>query len=339
MHTSARAPGSLGHRAARRNTLHRVTRVPHTREPKSRRDRLLFASSITVIMAALFWIMHTGARANSVCGDAGLQAVPDRSAPSLWPPGVRCIGGSEQADIVRFDPTFLILLPTVFLLACAAALVLGAIRTRRSSDRAAPDNPSRMRSPRASAAEASRPQRDNSGRLQSRGMADPHPATALRAKRHSGLDDCGGGSEGSPSVAALTATRPAGLAVPARTHGVFYEQSAASRCVLSRYCHECGRTGGPTQLCAPRLETVNSSAAPWRSPRSAACRYEIGWIRSPRSRPAPGVSGRAWSLRGSPRARGCRRGRCSWSPSPRVPGRRRRSAGRARRRSTRRAAG
>jgi hypothetical protein len=97
----------------------------------SRRRSLLVVGIVTVVLFALFWFMHTGGRAGTVCGDAGLASTSEDAIPSLWPPGARCIGGSEQPDSVRLDATFLIVTPAVVLMVCAASLP-AALRRRRS---------------------------------------------------------------------------------------------------------------------------------------------------------------------------------------------------------------
>jgi hypothetical protein len=58
--------------------------------------------------------VHSGSRATDVCGDHGLA--PASASPSLFPPGARCIGGTDSPDIVKFDGVFLLVIPAAFLL-------------------------------------------------------------------------------------------------------------------------------------------------------------------------------------------------------------------------------
>jgi hypothetical protein len=89
--------------------------------------------TLVVVMVALFWFTHSGARASGVCDNTGLAAVSDQSFPSLWPPGARCIGGTEELDIVRFDPSFLILAPTILIVLLAVEPAARVLRPRPSS--------------------------------------------------------------------------------------------------------------------------------------------------------------------------------------------------------------
>jgi hypothetical protein len=74
--------------------------------------RLLLAAAAAACVVALFAFMHSGARAGSICAEHGLaSAVP---AFSWWPPGARCIGGTDEGDVVELNPAFLIALPALY---------------------------------------------------------------------------------------------------------------------------------------------------------------------------------------------------------------------------------
>jgi hypothetical protein len=76
--------------------------------------RVLIGVLCVAAVAAAFVFTHSGSRATGVCGALGLA--PASSAPSLLPPGARCIGGTGSPDIVEFDGAFLLVAPAVFLL-------------------------------------------------------------------------------------------------------------------------------------------------------------------------------------------------------------------------------
>jgi hypothetical protein len=82
----------------------------------------------TVLVVALFVFMHSGARAESLCADAGFSPP---AGLSWWPPGARCSGGEPGFASVRFDPACLLAVPIVLL------------RAGRTRDRARP--PARAR--------------------------------------------------------------------------------------------------------------------------------------------------------------------------------------------------
>ena len=74
----------------------------------------LAAAALVAALVALFVFTHSGARATDVCADHGLARAS--AAPSLFPPGARCIGGTDSPDIVKFDGAFLLVAPAVYLL-------------------------------------------------------------------------------------------------------------------------------------------------------------------------------------------------------------------------------
>ena len=78
------------------------------------------AAAAVVATLAVFLFVHSGSRAADVCGDHGLARAS--AAPSLFPPGARCIGGTEAPDIVKLDAAVLLVTPAAYLLIGLVAL-------------------------------------------------------------------------------------------------------------------------------------------------------------------------------------------------------------------------
>ena len=75
------------------------------------------------VFAAAFVYMHTGARADNLCGAHGFVGT---GSFLLWPPGARCAGGEPEIERTYFDPVFI--LPAVAILMLAG----GALALRQS---------------------------------------------------------------------------------------------------------------------------------------------------------------------------------------------------------------
>ena len=75
-----------------------------------------------VIVGGMFVLGHSGDRAAATCEGLG-AALPD--GISLWPPGVRCVGGEPAAEVVRLNGTFLVLTLAVTALLGVAGVLAG----------------------------------------------------------------------------------------------------------------------------------------------------------------------------------------------------------------------
>ena len=104
--------------------------------------RAAAAALVAALVVGAFVFTHSGARATEVCGDHGLARASASS--SLFPPGARCIGGTDSPDIVKFDATFLLVVPAAYLL-----IGLGT-STRTSTSSASPEAALRRRTRRSS---------------------------------------------------------------------------------------------------------------------------------------------------------------------------------------------
>jgi hypothetical protein len=83
-----------------------------------------------LVLVALFVVMHSGSRAEAVCNENGMAGAG--SPLSLFPPGARCIGGTDSGDVVRFDGSFLLVAPALYLLLGLVAL---GVRIRHDAAR------------------------------------------------------------------------------------------------------------------------------------------------------------------------------------------------------------
>jgi hypothetical protein len=72
------------------------------------------AAAALVSTFAVFLFVHSGARAADVCDDHGLARAS--AAPSLFPPGAQCIGGTEAPEVVKFEAAVLLVAPAAYLL-------------------------------------------------------------------------------------------------------------------------------------------------------------------------------------------------------------------------------
>jgi len=81
----------------------------------------------TVLVVAVFVFMHSGARAESLCADAGFSPP---AGLSWWPPGARCSGGEPGYESVRFDPSFLLAVPVVYFALAGLGIALDRRRVR-----------------------------------------------------------------------------------------------------------------------------------------------------------------------------------------------------------------
>jgi hypothetical protein len=90
--------------------------------------RWMLASSLVLGLIIVFAFMHSGARGAAVCEEHGSGAV--EPTLSVWPPGARCIGGTLDVEITRFDPSFLVLAPTIYFALCFAGWLVGRILRR-----------------------------------------------------------------------------------------------------------------------------------------------------------------------------------------------------------------
>jgi hypothetical protein len=93
------------------------------------RRRLAAGVACAVVLVALFLAMHSGARGEAVCTEHGLASAG--SAPSLIPPGAGCVGGAATGDVVKFDGSFLIVTPSIYLVLGLLELLASGVRRRR----------------------------------------------------------------------------------------------------------------------------------------------------------------------------------------------------------------
>jgi hypothetical protein len=75
-----------------------------------------------VIVGGMFVHGHSGDRAAATCEELG-AALPD--GISLWPPGLRCVGGEPAAEVVRWNGTFLVRTLAVTALLGIAGMLAG----------------------------------------------------------------------------------------------------------------------------------------------------------------------------------------------------------------------
>jgi hypothetical protein len=88
----------------------------------------MLALVVLLVVLGGFVMTHAGSRGRALCAEDGFSTTPSLS---WWPPGARCFGGEPESEHVRFDATFLLLVPTALLIVLGLELAIGAVRDRR----------------------------------------------------------------------------------------------------------------------------------------------------------------------------------------------------------------